>query len=252
MTPLDTSILGLPLHPLLVHLVVVALPVGALATVAAVVAPAVRQRFGTLAIATLTVGALGAIAAKFSGEALAVTVTKPESHERFGNATLVVGLVTAALAWLWWWLERRRDQAPPGSSGFGAMATGGLVATAALAVATLTLLTGHSGAQATWSSRLATPPGASGAATGATTGRAEPTASHTMEEVARHDSADSCWAVVDGDVYDLTTWARVHPGGAQRILDLCGTDASERFDLQHGRNARSQAQLAALRVGKLA
>ena len=245
MTALDASFLGLPLHPLVVHLVVVALPVGALATVASVVSPAVRSRFGLLSLATLTVGALAAIAAKFSGEALAETVTRPESHERFGNITLMAGLVTAALAWLWWWLERRREQAPPGTSGFAAMAVGGLVATAALAVTGLAAATGHSGAQAPWPSRLAAP-----AAAGGTTAPAAST--FTMEEVASHDSAESCWAVVDGSVYDLTRWAGLHPGGSQRILDLCGTDATERFQVQHSRNPRSNAQLDGLRIGTLA
>lgn len=248
MNPLDASFLGLPLHPLVVHLVVVALPVGALATVASVVSPAVRSRFGLLSLGTLTLGALAAIAAKFSGEALAETVTRPESHERFGNLTLVAGLVTAALAWLWWWLERRREQAPPGTSGFGAMAVGGLVATAALAVTGLAVATGHSGAQATWSSRLATPDAP--AAAGSTAGVAAST--FTMEEVASHVSAESCWAVVDGGVYDLTRWAGLHPGGSQRILDLCGTDATERFQVQHSRNPRSNAQLEGLRIGTLA
>ncbi len=244
MIPLDTSFLGLPLHPLVVHLVVVALPVGALATIAAVVSPPVRARFGTLAVATLTIGALAAGVAKLSGEDLAQTVIRPEAHERFGNATLVVALVTAALAWVWWWLERRREQAPPGTSGFGAMATGGLVATASIAVAVLVALTGHSGAQATWTSRLATP--------NATPGQAAPTASTiTMEEVARHDSADSCWAVVEGGVYDLTQWIDLHPGGSQRILDLCGTDATGKFELQHSRNPRSNAQLERLKIGEL-
>lgn len=238
--------LGLPLHPLVVHLVVVALPVGALAVVAAVVSPAIRARFGTLAVATLTIGALGAGLAKLSGEALAETVTRPEAHERFGNATLIVGVLTAALAWLWWWLEKRREQAPPGSSNFGAMATGGLAATAALAVATLTVLTGHSGAQATWSTRLATPPGAGQGS------QAAPTASYTLAEVAQHDTAGDCWAAVDGGVYDLTRWIGVHPGGQHRILDLCGTDATQKFMLQHERNPRSNAQLAGLRIGDLA
>ena len=247
MIPLDTSILGLPLHPLVVHLVVIALPVGALATAAAVVSPVVRHRFGTLAVATLTVGALGAIVATLSGEALAATVTKPETHERFGNATLVVGLVTAALAWVWWWLERRRDQAPPGASGFGAIAAGGLTATAALAVATLTVLTGHSGAQATWTARLTPAP-----ATNATAapGQAAPTASSfTMDDVAQHDSASSCWTVVDGGVYDLTRWIIVHPGGPQRILNICGSDATEQFRAQHSTGGRPNSQLDQLRIG---
>ena len=59
-------------------------------------------------------------------------------------------------------------------------------------------------------------------------------------------------AVVDGGVYDLTRWAGLHPGGSQRILDLCGTDATERFQVQHSRNPRSNAQLDGLRIGTLA
>ena len=113
-----------------------------------------------------------------------------------------------------------------------------------VACAVLVALTGHSGAQATWTSRLATP--------NATPGQAAPTASTiTMEEVARHNSADSCWAVVEGGVYDLTQWIDLHPGGRQRILDLCGTDTTGKFELQHSRNPRSNAQLERLKIGEL-
>ena len=104
MNPLDASFLGLPLHPLVVHLVVVALPVGALATVASVVSPAVRSRFGLLSLGTLTLGALAAIAAKFSGEALA------EMGEN-----LVVELMRQGSVGLL--VEQGGDVPPPGAIG---------------------------------------------------------------------------------------------------------------------------------------
>jgi glutamyl/glutaminyl-tRNA synthetase len=91
--------LDLPLHPLVVHLAVVALPVGALAVIATVLWPRVRSRYGTLALATLSVGALAAIAAKVTGEQLATQVRRPESHASFGDALTIVALATAALAW---------------------------------------------------------------------------------------------------------------------------------------------------------
>lgn len=240
MIPLDTSFFGLPLHPLVVHLVVVALPVGALATAAAVVSPWFRARFGTLSVLTLTVGALASVAAFLTGQRLAEAVPFPERHAVLGTWTMSVGLATAAAAWLWWWLERRREQAPPGTSSFGAIAVGGLVATAALAVAVLAGLTGHAGAQATWGSRMATPtaPAASG--------------TWTMADVEQHASAASCWAAVDGHVYDLTSWVNGHPGGRQRILNLCGTDASQQFRAQHASNPRPNAQLERMRIGTLA
>ena len=244
MIPLDASILGLPLHPLVVHLVVVALPVGALATIATVLSPWVRTRYGVLSLGTLTVGALSAIVAKVSGEFLAQQEGLPVTHERFGNATMVVALLTSVLAWVWWVLERRRDQAPPGRSSFPALVTGALTVTAALGATGLTLATGHSGAEQVW-----------GAGRDAPAAQPAPSASEpavfTMADVAAHASPDDCWAAVDGGVYDLTTWIDAHPGGRQRILTLCGTDASAQFGLQHGDAGRPTAQLASLKVGDL-
>ncbi|MGJ9407444.1 cytochrome b5 domain-containing protein, partial [Nesterenkonia aurantiaca] len=46
----------------------------------------------------------------------------------------------------------------------------------------------------------------------------------TMDQVEENDSPESCWAVMDGTVYDLTDWIEDHPGGADRIEGLCGTD----------------------------
>ena len=44
----------------------------------------------------------------------------------------------------------------------------------------------------------------------------------------------------------------LNPMPGERILDLCGTDATERFQVQHSRNPRSNAQLDDLRIGTLA
>jgi cytochrome b involved in lipid metabolism len=47
------------------------------------------------------------------------------------------------------------------------------------------------------------------------------------EEVAQHNSAQDCWIVVQGKVYNVTT-IPCHGGGASAlILDSCGTDATE-------------------------
>jgi hypothetical protein len=40
--------------------------------------------------------------------------------------------------------------------------------------------------------------------------------------VSAHNSQSSCWSAIDGKVYDLTDWIRQHPGGAARILNICG------------------------------
>lgn len=37
----------------------------------------------------------------------------------------------------------------------------------------------------------------------------------SASEVATHSKADDCWIVVNGKVYDLTSFAPNHPGGPE-------------------------------------
>lgn len=55
----------------------------------------------------------------------------------------------------------------------------------------------------------------------------------TMEELALHDSADDCWVIYYGEVYDMTEYAQRHPGGASIITNLAGTDATEAYENFH-------------------
>ncbi|BAE55771.1 unnamed protein product [Aspergillus oryzae RIB40] len=52
-------------------------------------------------------------------------------------------------------------------------------------------------------------------------------------EVAKHNSADSCWVVLYGKVYDVTNFLENHPGGSAAILALAGKDATEEYDTIH-------------------
>lgn len=73
----------------------------------------------------------------------------------------------------------------------------------------------------------------------------------TTVQVASHNSASSCWSIVDGNVYDLTNWIGQHPGGEQAIKGLCGIDGTAAFHGQHG-NAKQQADmLAKMKIGLL-
>lgn len=67
-----------------------------------------------------------------------------------------------------------------------------------------------------------------------------PAGTYTMAEVARHASATDCWIAVRGKAYDVTSYIPIHPGGRNRIINACGTDATVAFETQGGGGAHSQ------------
>jgi cytochrome b involved in lipid metabolism len=75
---------------------------------------------------------------------------------------------------------------------------------------------------------------------------------YTAAQVAAHDSAQSCWTSISGNVYDLTAWIDQHPGGQAPILSLCGTDGTAAFMQQHGGQGRPEQELATFKIGALA
>jgi cytochrome b involved in lipid metabolism len=75
---------------------------------------------------------------------------------------------------------------------------------------------------------------------------------YTMERVRANDSADYCFTVISGKVYDLTKWIKSHPGGSGAILSLCGTDGTAAFNSQHRGEGTPTARLAGYLLGPLA
>jgi cytochrome b involved in lipid metabolism len=74
---------------------------------------------------------------------------------------------------------------------------------------------------------------------------------YTMDEVAQHGGAGSCWSAIGGSVYDLTSWIGTHPGGPSVITALCGMDGTGSYSGKHGGSASAGAILAKLRIGSL-
>ncbi|MHA6512896.1 DUF2231 domain-containing protein [Tessaracoccus sp. Z1128] len=276
------TVLGLPLHPLIVHAVVVLLPLAALGVIALVVVPRWRPRFALPLLAILAAGAGSAVVAMPAGNALAEQVGLPAAHQRWGTAlafTSVAYLVIAG-GWLWW---VRRDTDEPTAA---RTATGWVAAALSAVVTGLTVLAGHSGATAVWadvvaapatasptveapSSPAATPPpgttpAPSTTATAATSatptrfGSPPATTTSAPEEgypaavLADHATAESCWIAVEGFVYDVTDWIPQHPGGPERIIPLCGTDATSAFGTQHGDATLPNQRLSEFLLGPLA
>lgn len=52
----------------------------------------------------------------------------------------------------------------------------------------------------------------------------------TLEEVARHNTAEDCWIVAHGVVYDVTEYIAEHPGGSFAIVRHAGKVCDSDFD----------------------
>jgi cytochrome b involved in lipid metabolism len=64
----------------------------------------------------------------------------------------------------------------------------------------------------------------------------------TMSELALHSTPDDCWVVLHGDVYDLTNYARRHPGGASIITQLAGIDGAQEYARFHSESLLRSVQ----------
>jgi cytochrome b involved in lipid metabolism len=91
----------------------------------------------------------------------------------------------------------------------------------------------------------ATTPGTKPAAT--TTAPANSNLTLTAAEVAKHNSSASCWVILSGGVYNLTSFKNSHSGGASTIP--CGVDATSAIVSRHGSGYISL--LASYRIGAL-
>jgi chitodextrinase len=74
---------------------------------------------------------------------------------------------------------------------------------------------------------------------------------YTMPQVQTHNTATNCWAVVSNNVYNLTGYISLHPGGSAAITALCGTDATAAFTAMHGSSQAAQNALSSLLIGNL-
>jgi cytochrome b involved in lipid metabolism len=53
--------------------------------------------------------------------------------------------------------------------------------------------------------------------------------SYTIAQVAENNNKSSCWTIIDGKVYDITSYVPNHPGGESKILQVCGKDGTILF-----------------------
>ena len=71
---------------------------------------------------------------------------------------------------------------------------------------------------------------------------------YTWEEVAKHNALPSVWSVYKGNVYDITMYINVHPGGKKILEKVYGKDMTPLFDKFHG-YLKIDALIGPLKIG---
>jgi len=153
---LPDTINGLPLHPLIVHAVVVLLPLAALGVIAVAIRPAWRDKYaGVVAIVAL-VATLSIPLATESGESLERQVGDPGVHAELGDTLIWFALPLLLIAAGLYWSSRRARSpqnagaTPPVGGTAGAVTLAALGIVVALANIVQVYRIGDSGAKAVW------------------------------------------------------------------------------------------------------
>lgn len=87
-----------------------------------------------------------------------------------------------------------------------------------------------------------------------TTPTSTPTPGLTYAAVAQHASPADCWLVISNRVYDVTSYLKKHPGGAETITPWCGKESTEAFQTEDGagsHSTRAYRDLEAYDIGGL-
>lgn len=171
---------GLPIHPLVVHAVVVLVPLTALGTIAIALRPVWRSTYGPLVVAAGILSVILCPVATSSGESLQERVGSPGEHAELGDQLVwfVIPAVLLALALVL--LDRRRTTAADRSEHTGPGATrtpattspvvlkvvAALAVLAALATGFQVYRVGDSGAKAVWGGQVSSSGGGSGDSSG--------------------------------------------------------------------------------------
>lgn len=50
-----------------------------------------------------------------------------------------------------------------------------------------------------------------------------------INEIAKHNKSSDCWMLIEGKVYNVTSYFGKHPGGNATMAATCGTDATDAY-----------------------
>jgi len=241
-------ITGLPIHPLINHGVAVLVPLAAIGALLVIFIPKLRLNYSPLVLVTVLLATVSAFIATQSGEALAERVGLPNAHATQGERLSYVVLAFAILFSIWFALEkseRTRERA----ANLGKRVLKVVIPITAISSFVLTILVGHSGAQATWQDRIDQTQATALAETGPKPINPAGTINLSNSEIKTHNLKSDCWSIVNANVYNLTSYVKSHPGGASVIANICGKDGSKAFVNQHNTQGKPNNVLSSFLLG---
>jgi len=143
---------GVPIHPLVVHAVVVLVPLAALGVLVLALVPRWRPTFAPWVLGVTVVAAALVPVAKQSGENLLEAVGGSDlvdRHAQLGEMVLWFALALLVAAAAVWWMARRERAKRPLGHGLS-VAVSVLAVLIAAAALVQVVLVGHSGSNAVW------------------------------------------------------------------------------------------------------
>lgn len=70
-------------------------------------------------------------------------------------------------------------------------------------------------------------------------------------ELRKHNTVQDCWIALNGEVYDITAFLQMHPGGVARLMEVAGGDATEKFYQMHSDAVFDKMKHNFVYIGKL-
>ena len=241
-------ITGLPIHPLINHGVAVLVPLAAIGALLVIFIPKLRLNYSPLVLVTVLLATVSAFIATQSGEALSERVGLPNAHATQGERLSYVVLAFAILFSIWFALEKS-ERTRERVANLGKRMLKVVIPITAISSFVLTILVGHSGAQATWKDRIDQTQATALAETGPKPINPAGTINLSNSEIKTHNLKSDCWSIVNANVYNLTSYVKSHPGGASVIANICGKDGSKAFVNQHNTQGKPNNVLSSFLLG---
>ena len=241
-------ITGLPIHPLINHGVAVLVPLAAIGALLVIFIPKLRLAYAPLVLITVLLATISAFIATQSGEALAERVGLPNAHATQGERLSYVVLAFAMLFTIWFALERS-DRIREVFASLLKRVLKVVIPITAISSFVLTILVGHSGAQATWEDRIDQTQATALEESGPKVSTPVGSINLSNSEIKTHNLKSDCWSIVNANVYNLTSYVQSHPGGASVIANICGKDGSKAFVNQHNTQGKPNNVLSSFLLG---